>query len=349
MRSMKAKQVGGDPAEEEAPADAADIAAQMRSMKAKQVGADAVDVPTQVADGAVVGRKVAANSIEQDALTRAAAQLAAGEDAAAAETVPGRALRVQAVRDDEAAVEAQRMASSSGLLTPAQPASASGLGTPQSSRSHTYSLYDAQPHNLHASASTRRYSSAAIEAAIAAEGRRHDVRSMAWSQGSRLGIPPAGESPMPAASPTAMLHSPSHMASRWADPELLQTARVQEMNKHLTSSVLGSSRMSRVASQAESPDALQRLTRVQTENTVLRDRLLLAEGALESLRIHGEQERRALETMHATLVASENSRALLREELVQSRGAQRELEAEVAELRRQVGELTLLQDFGQAR
>ena len=90
---------------------------------------------------------------------------------------------------------------------------------------------------------------------------------------------------------------------------------------------------------AAGPESLQHLTRLQTENTVLRDRLLLAEGALESLRVHGEQERSAREAMHATLVASENSRALLRAELVQGRAIQAELEMERVELQRKVAEL----------
>ncbi len=364
VRAMRAKKASGDAADEEdATAGAADMAAQVRAMKAKKASGDAVDVRTQVADRAAAVRKVALGSTEEEVVRRAAAQLAAAEDAAAAaaavlaaatEAIPDREIRVQALRDQDVAVEPQRMVSNAGLLTPVRPPSASGIGTPQLGRSQLYSLHDAQPQALYSSASIRGASSAAAaaaEAAIAAEVKaeskrrelkRHDER-IAWSQGSRLGLPPAAESPMPAASPTGTFYSPSRMASRWADPELLQTARVQEMNQHLTgSSGPDSSRMSRVASRVQSPDAL-------TENTVLRDRLLLAEGALESLRIHGEQERVAREAMHATLVASENSRAQLRNELVQSRGAQRELEAEVAELRRQVCELTAHQDFGQAR
>ena len=358
---------GEDTAEEDLAADAADMAARVRAMKAKRAAVDAVerDSTASAADMAARVREMtatkatgsrameAAKPVAAELAAHDAAQVAAGTPAAASEVAPEREVRVQAARSEEASVGLHRLVSGFGLLTPARPASTFGLDIPQLGRGHAYSLYDAQPHSLFASAPegtpTAAAAAAAAAAAMAAEARaetkRHEER-IAWSQGSMLGMPPGGQSPVPRASLMGTPHAPSRMVSPWADAGLLQTDRVQEKNDHLTSVSAGDCgmplRVARNVFRVESPDVLQqRLTRLQTENTVLRDRLAIAESALDSLRIYGEQERCAREAMHATLVASENSRALLREELVQTRGVQRELEAELAEVRRQVSELSL--------
>ena len=361
VRAMKATKAIVDTAEEDPAASAADMAARVRAMKATKAAvttaeedpaASAADMVARVramkATKAAVTTAEATGSRETEATKPAAAELAA-DDAADAEATapPERGVRIQAARSEEVSVSPQRSISDSGLLT-------------QLGRGHVYPLYDAQPPNLYAPASggtpVAAAAAAAAAAAITAEARaetkRHEER-VAWSQESLLGMPPAGQSPLPPASLMGTFHAPSGMASPWADTALFQTDQVQEANHHLTGVSAGdcgiSPRVSRNVSRVESPDALQRLTRLQTENTVLRDRLLIAEGALDSLRIHGEQERYAREAMHATLVASESSRALLREELVQTRGVQRELEADLAELRRQVSELSLFRDFDRAR
>ena len=77
------------------------------------------------------------------------------------------------------------------------------------------------------------------------------------------------------------------------------------------------------------------LAKLQTENAVLRDRLHLAESALEAFQLHEQQERTAAAVAQRALEASEQARQVLRTELLNSRRAQEEAEAELLALRQQ--------------